>query len=30
MLSSSIEAGPASTSMISGESEGRGSLNLPV
>jgi len=30
MLSSSIETGPASTSMISGGSEGRGSLNLPV
>lgn len=30
ILSSSVEAGPASTSMISGGSEGRGSLDLPV
>jgi len=30
MLSSSLEAGPASTSMISGRSKGRGSLDLPV
>jgi len=30
MLSSSLGAGPASTSMISGGSEGRGSLDLPV